>query len=82
MNKKSDISKSNEKPICGYCGKSGHTAEACYKKQRDQAHPQHRAIKARESEVDSTDVVSMSLEKESKINEKNICIGDTEQVAI
>ena len=76
-NKRTESNRFNKKPICGYCGKSGHTTESCYKRQRDQAHPQHRANKARESEADTTDVVLMSLEKESKINEKNIWRGDT-----
>ena len=49
----------------------------CYKKQRDQAQSQNRANKAREEDVDAVDVVPMSFEKENKINEKNIWIGDT-----
>ena len=76
-NERSDTSRFNKKSICGYCGKTGHTAEVCYKKQRDQAHSQHRANKAREEDVDAADVVLMSFEKENKMNEKKIWIDDT-----
>ena len=38
-NKRTESNRFNKKPICGYCGKTGHTAEACYKRQRDQAYP-------------------------------------------